>query len=275
MLRDSLPRDEHGQPLPGCVAMFLDRELRVVATSGTDVEAKGLGMEWIRESGKEGHARVVRIGDNYHAIGVKPDTGYREYPGLGGFGVVMIPIGKVLERHAGRCDLPQRATTRHESGKNDVREFATFAAGNSWYALPTGNVIEAVDARALQTLPTAEYWCAGYLMFAGEPIAVADLANVLGEPSLEAPRIVVVMRVQGRAKPFGLLLELLGDVSEVATDRLLPIDGSTEQLATLAIEPADPQAPLVMILSPERLATLLYGTAPALVAEGAGAAKAA
>jgi len=98
---------------------------------------------------------------------------------------------------------------------------------------------------------------------------------VLGEPSLEAPRIVVVMRVQGRAKPFGLLLELLGDVSEVATDRLLPIDGSTEQLATLAIEPADPQAPLVMILSPERLATLLYGTAPVLVAEGAGAAKAA
>src|SRR6185312_4346889 len=70
MLRDSLPRDEHGQPLPGCVAMFLDRELRVVATSGTDVEAKELGMEWIRESGKEGHARVVRIGDNYHAIGV-------------------------------------------------------------------------------------------------------------------------------------------------------------------------------------------------------------
>jgi hypothetical protein len=51
----------------------------------------------------------------------------------------------------------------------------------------------------------------------------------------------------------------LGDVSEVPTDRLLPIDGSSDQLATLAIEPADPNAPLVMILSPERLATLFYG----------------
>jgi chemotaxis signal transduction protein len=207
---------------------------------------------------------------------VKPDTGYREYPGLGGYGVVMIPIGKVLERHVSRCDLPQRATTRHESGKPDVREFATFAAGNSWYALPTGNVIEAVDARALQTLPTAESWCAGYLMFGGEPIAVADLAKVLGETSLEAPRIVIIIRVQGRPKAFGLLLELLGDVSEVPTDRLLPIDGSTEQLATLAIEPADPQAPLVMILSPERLGTLLYGSAPeAPGATEAAAAKAA
>jgi chemotaxis signal transduction protein len=274
MLKDSLPRDEHGQLLAGCVAMFLDRDLRVVATSDSD--AKELGVGWIREAGKQGHARVVRIGDNYHAVGVKPDTGYREYSGLGGYSVVMIPIGKMLVRPAARCDLPQRATTRSESGKHDVREFATFAAGDSWYALPTGNVIEAVDARALLRLPTAEYWCAGYLMFAGEPIAVADLAKVLGETSLETPRIVVIIRVQGRAKPFGLLLELLGDVCEVSTDRLLPIDGSTEQLATLAIEPADPQAPLVMILSLERLSTLLYGATPeAPAAAEAAAAKAA
>jgi len=273
MLKDSLPRNEHGQPLAGCMAMFLDRDLRVVATSGGD--AKELDAAWVRQAGKQGHARVVRIGDDYHAIGVKPDTGYREYPGLGGYGVVMIPIGKVLERHAARCDLPQRATTRSDSGKHDVREFATFAVGDSWYALATSNVIEAVDARALQTLPTAEYWCAGYIMFAGEPVAVADLAKVLGEKPLEAPQIVVIIRVHGRAKPFGLLLELLGDVSEVATDRLLPIDGPMEQLATLAIEPADPQAPLVMILSPERLSMLLYGTAPeAPVAAGPAAANA-
>ncbi len=269
MLKDSLPRDEQGHPLAGSVAMFLDRNLQVLATSGAEVEAQELSVEWIREAGKQGQARVVRIGDGYHAIGVKPDAGYREYAGLGGYGLVMIPIGKVLERRAARCDLPQRAGTRHESGKLDVREFATFAAGDSWYALPTANVIEAVDARALQTLPTAEYWCAGYLMFAGEPIAVADLAKVLGETSLETPRVVVVIRVQGRPKPFGLLLELLGDVSEVPTDRLLPIDGSDEQLASLAIEPADPQAPLVMILSPERLATLLYGAAPELEAAAA------
>src|SRR5262249_11019939 len=144
MLRDSLPRDEHGNPLAGCIAMFLDRDLRVVASSA-DLDAQELGLGWIRDGSKQGHARVIRVGDNYHAIGVKPDKGYREYSGLGGYGVVLIPIGKVLERRASRCELPQRAATRHESGKHDVREFATFAAGDSWYALPTANVIEAVD----------------------------------------------------------------------------------------------------------------------------------
>ncbi len=259
MLRDCVPRDESGKAQAGCVALLLDRDLRVMASNAI-VETQALELGWVREVGKEGEARVVRIGDSYHAMGVKPDTGYREYPGLGGYGVMLIPIGKAVARVATRCDLPQRAASR-QSGKHDVREFATFAAGNGWYALPTANVIEAVDARSLQTLPTADHWCAGYLMFAGNPITVADLTKVLGESALETPRIVVVIRVPGRSKPFGLLVELLGDVSEVPTDRLLPIDGSTDQLATLAIEPADPNAPLVMILSPDRLAALLYGSA--------------
>jgi chemotaxis signal transduction protein len=161
-----------------------------------------------------------------------------------------------------RGDLPQRAAARHEGGKQDVLEFATFATGNSWYALPTTSVIEAIDAKTLQTLPTSEPWCAGFIMFSGEPLAVADLTRVLGETHLETPQIVVVIRARGRAKPFGLLVELLGDIPEVATDRLLPIDGAADQLATLAIEPADANDPLVMILSPERLAALFYGTTP-------------
>jgi chemotaxis signal transduction protein len=259
MLQDSLPRDERGNALPGCIAMFLDRNLRVIA-SNTAVDADTLGLAWIREAARSGAARVVRVGDAYHAIGTKRDTGYREYPGVDGHAVVLIPIGKVeQQRRVARGELPQRASTRSESGKQDILEFATFAAGDSWYALPTANVIEAVDPRALQTLPTVEQWCAGFLMFAGEPIAVADLTRVLGGRALEKDRIVVVIRVPGRVQPLGLLVEVLGDVSEVPTDRLLPIDGSSDQLATLAIEPADPNAPLVMILSPERLATLFYG----------------
>jgi chemotaxis signal transduction protein len=261
MLHDCLPRDESGRPLCDCIALFLDRDLRIMGSNAT-VDPEAPGLQWIRQAARQGEARVVRIGDSYHAVGVKPDEGYREYPGLGGYGVVMIPIGKVARgRERIRGDLPQRAAAG-QSGKHDVREFATFAAGDGWYALPTTNVVEAVDARALQTLPTVENWCAGYLMFAGEPIVVADLSKMLGESALETPRVVVIIRAQGRAKPFGLLLELLGDVSEVPTDRLLPIDGSSEQLATLAIEPADPNAPLVMILSPDRLATLLYGSLP-------------
>ena len=266
MLQDALPRDESGNALPGSIAMFLDRELRVIA-SNTAVDANSLALGWIRGTARSGAARVVRVGDAYHAIGTKPDSGYREYSGVGGYAVVLIPIGKVSHKaKVGRGALPQRASTRSEGSKQDIREFATFATGSSWFALPTANVIEAVDPRALQTLPTAEQWCAGYLMFAGEPVAVADLTRVLGEAPAERDRMVIVIRVPGRAKPLGLLVEVLGDICEVSTDRLLPIDGSSDQLATLAIEPAETNAPLVMILSPERLATLFYGAPQPAVA---------
>jgi chemotaxis signal transduction protein len=79
--------------------------------------------------------------------------------------------------------------------------------------------------------PTADYWCAGYLIFAGDPITVADLTKMLGENALETSPVVVIIRVPERSKPFGLLVELLGNVSEVPADRLLSIDGSVESAA--------------------------------------------
>src|SRR5262249_22804893 len=147
MLQDVL-----GQGPPGCVAMFLDRQGRVIASSSpTEATAPGV----------ERGARVIKVEDRYQAVGVQPDMGYREFTGLGGCAVVSIPIGRVADHHGPvRHELPQCAAPAR-GGKQDMQEFATFAAGDSWYGLPTAHVVEAVDARALQTLPTAEYWCAG------------------------------------------------------------------------------------------------------------------
>jgi chemotaxis signal transduction protein len=142
-------------------------------------------------------------------------------------------------------------------------EFATFAVGENWYALPTANVIEAVDARSLQSLPKTEPWCAGYLMFGGEPIVVADTARLLGSTQLDTPRMVIAIRVPGQKRPFGLLVESLGDIPEVARERLLPIGGlrseSTSALVEHAIEVADPRDPMVMVLNTARLVALMRG----------------
>jgi chemotaxis signal transduction protein len=266
MLQDALPRDERGAPLAGCAAIFLDQELRLMSATDPSVDTSKLELDWIKESAREGEARVTRCGDQYHAIGSKPDTGYREYPGLGGYAVVLTPIGAVPQkRSTGRGALPQRTANRQDSIKEDVLEFATFAVGENWYATPTANVVEAIDSDALQTLPTGETWCAGYLMFRGEPIVVADMARLLGVAHTETARAVIVLRTPGQGKPFGILVEALGDIPEVARDRLLPIASLYHQqaasLVEYAIEAADPQDPLIMVLSIERLLALINGTA--------------
>ena len=94
-------------------------------------------------------------------------------------------------------------------------------------------------------------------------VIASNAPVAIGTPALGWIRETAKSGAARRAKPLGLLVEVLGDVSEVPTDRLLPIDGCSDQLATLAIEPADPNAPLVMILSPERLAILFYGASHA------------
>jgi chemotaxis signal transduction protein len=270
MLRDALPRDERGNPIAGCAAAFLDRQLRVICATDPSFEAADSAIEWVKSSALHGEARVVRIGEIYHAVGTKPDTGYREYTGLGGYAVVLMPIGKVPQQRVGsRGGHPHRASARHDNIKQDALEFATFASGNNWYALPTSDVVEAIDARTLQSLPTGETWCAGFVMFAGEPIVVADMARLLGVTSLETPCVVIVIRTQGRRQPFGILVEMLGDIPEVPPERLLPIGGLRNQPSGLvehAIEPADPSDPLVMILSTPRLVALMQGAPMADVA---------
>jgi len=261
MLQDSIPKDDSGQPQAGCTAVFLDRDLRILACSNPAIDVARLG--WVRESARTGEAQVMRIGDEYHSVGAKRDTGYREYEGLGGYAVVLMPLGRISEQTTTRRLLTQRAAARQEGARQELVELATFAVGENWYALPTAHVIEAVDARSLQSLPKTQSWCAGYLMFGGEPIVVADMARLLGATNIETPRMAIVIRPPGQTRPFGLLVEALGDIPEVARDRLLKIDTlrheDTSMLVEFALEVADPRDPMVMVLNTQRLTNLLRG----------------
>ncbi len=265
MLSEALPRDERGKSVPGCAALFLDSRLRLMCTTDPSVDVDSLDLDWIRKAG-DGDSRVMRIGGSYHAVGVKADTGYREYRGIGGYAVTLVSVGEVPKRRARLYRaLPARAA-RGSGGKHDVLEFATVVMGQNWYALPASSVIEAVDARKLQSLPAQESWYAGLLMFDGEPIAVADVRGILGGSRVEDATIAVVVRPAGGGRPYGLLAETLGDIWEVSQDRLLPIGGSAERLTPFAIEPTTSADSLVLVLSPEHLESLVRGEAAAVAA---------
>ena len=115
----------------------------------------------------------------------------------------------------------------------------------------------------MQSLPKTEPWCAGYMMFAGEPIVVADTARLLGTSNIETPRMVVAIRGPGQSRPYGLLVESLGDIAEVSRERLLPIEGQHNPggsaLVEYAIAVAEPRDPMVMVLNTTCLIAMLRG----------------
>jgi chemotaxis signal transduction protein len=130
--------------------------------------------------------------------------------------------------------------------------------------MPTSCVIEAIDAKAVQSIKTAGPPWAGVVIHGEGAVAVVDLATLLGIPNLEEPSAVILVRLPGRQRPLGILVESLGDNPEVPADRLLPVSVLEQSTASLlveyAIQPVNPQDGLVLVIATEQLSAELFGT---------------
>jgi len=266
MLVDALPHDEKGNLLAGCKGVLLDREGRVMCSTDPSIADSEETLEVIRTNLSSNGANVRRIAGQYYALGTRLDTGYREYSGIGAHAVVLLPLGSVPEREVEqRRPLPQCTATRNDHSRQDIREFTTFAASGAWYALPTSCVIEAVDSKAVQTITTAGPPWAGVIIHGDGAVPVVDLSKLLGLPNLEDPSVVILMRLPGRERPLGLLVESLGDNPEVPADRLLPVavleHGRESSLVELAIQPVNARDGLVLVVAAEKLVGQLFGVA--------------
>jgi chemotaxis signal transduction protein len=262
MLLDALPRNERGEPLPGCLALFLDRDGHLMSSTDLAVDPSGPLLQRVREKLGSDGAQVVRVGDEYFALGTKRDIGYREYVGIGAHAAVLLPLGRVPEGAAReRHPLPQCTAARSDHARHDIREFTTFSTAGAWYALPTSCVLEAVDAKALQTITTAGPPWAGVILHGEEAVPVVNLATLLELPAGEvSSSVVILLRVEGRARPLGILVEALGDNPEVPGDRLLPLT-TESMLVEQAIQPVNAADGLVLVLNAARLAETLFGNA--------------
>jgi len=261
MLRDLLPRDEHGEPLAGCVAMFLDRELAVI--EATDVATAEIACRQLDIAAAADSTTAVRVGDTCYALGTKLEAGYREYAGIGARAAVLIPLGTAVAVTAGsRAEMPDHSRLNADGIKADLLRYSTFAVGSHWYALPTASVIEAIDSNAAQPVAGAMPWWAGVMFYGNDAVPVADLTKLLCIEPLQAPAIAILVRVPGRTQPLGLLVEALGDNCDVPGDRLLPLratgDGKTPSLIDRTIQFGNPGDPLVMVLRLESISGLLY-----------------
>jgi chemotaxis signal transduction protein len=264
MLVDALPHDENGKLLSGCKGVLLDRDGTLMCTTDSSIAESPETLETIRKNLNANGANVRRIAGQYYAVGTRLDTGYREYAGIGAHAVVLLPLGAVPERGVEqRRPLPQCTATRNDHSRQDIQEFTTFAAAGAWYALPTSCVIEAVDSKAVQTITTAGPPWSGVIIHGDGAVPVVDLSSLLGLPNLEDPSVVILMRLPGRERPLGILVESLGDNPEVPGDRLLPVavleHGQESSLVEFAIQPVNAKDGLVLVIAAERLTVQLFG----------------
>jgi len=232
MLKDSLPRNEAGETLPGAFALFAERDGSIVACSGDQFQpGQRLPLEdsFGRLKSGESHAGVVRHGDSYYAVGGRMSSGYREYKGKSDayrndvLALVFLPLCEaVSKRQAPQIQKLLVHSDRNQDGGSV--EVATFHIGTTWFGLRSENVVEAVDPVGITGVPGAGDYFGGYLMYNGMPIPVYDIAEPANAgPHMESSSRQVIVLRKGDGPQFGILVDGLGEIPEIAATRLQPL----------------------------------------------------
>ncbi|WP_341929373.1 chemotaxis protein CheW [Methyloversatilis discipulorum] len=273
MLRDCLPRGADGAVRNGCFAAFIDAEAQVIACTDERWRPGHRPPEAVEALAlADDGSGVLRIDDQYFAVGVANSHGYREY-GSGAnaartrvTALVFMPLCAVAVQSAtASCMAP---AIRGDASGDDTVEIATFRVGRNWFGLRSEKVIEAVDAAGLTGVPGAGETMAGYLMYDGVPIAVFDIASMLHDdeavPSTsdDSTRQVLVLRRDDDTR-IGILADALGDIPEVSTARLRQIPamlaGGNVLGESVLGGSGDGDEALLLVLGVERIVNRLAG----------------
>ncbi|MBX3606935.1 MAG: chemotaxis protein CheW [Piscinibacter sp.] len=277
MLQDTLPRDEGGQPLPGAFGAFVDGTGRVVACShaepaiGSLLDASGE----LRAAAARG-SRAFRWDERWTIAGAARSSGYREFKGPDDAyreEVTALVFEAMTDR--GEADeapvaVPAPPAAGAARGGGERVDLATLRIGDQWHALTGRDLVEAVPADRLLPLPGSAPHVRGSVMYRNAPIAVIEADRLLGVGGSTTParqrQIVVLQPPRAQGRPFGLLVDALGDNPEVHSSQLVRLaEGRWQRgpggaaLIDTVVAPAPGSAGngLLTLLSADALAGLL------------------
>jgi chemotaxis signal transduction protein len=267
MLSDALPRTESGAVASGCIGLFVDDDMRVIAA--TAKFEPGETVELPREllqSAERSVAQVVTRDGMCYAIGARRTTGYREYRGMGAAAVLMIPLGEIKEQTT-MASRTHRQSMQRRAGSNEaVIDIATFFSANHWLGLARDEVIEALDATQIRPIPNSPPWHVGLFMYRNAPIPVVDVARLLDGPNARRGRNLIVARAVGDTQLIGLLVDELAEIPEVPAERILPLAELTQRsgpaILNRAVRPEHADDPVLFVVSVEQLLVYTYLSRP-------------
>jgi chemotaxis signal transduction protein len=281
MLNDALPRDGAGAVKHGAFALFAEPTGRIIACSNDRFrpgDVLTIDKTFLRVGTGAGYSGIAVLDNAYYAVGAKASSGYREFKGASdGYrnDVIALVFAQLCEVGTQVAKPPVRnlsiRSDRTRAGaKIDV---ATFFVGKRIFAARASEIVEAISVDGVVPLPFMPPGMKGCLMYLGAPMPVFDLLSVIepadgGEPIAGAPAQVVIMTASSGAR-FGLMVDGLGEITEVLEDRLtfLPhMVASDDMFADVAIAPNGTEdSDLIVVLRADRLhenlKTLCGGTA--------------
>jgi chemotaxis signal transduction protein len=273
MLQDSLPPES-----PQAFGLFVDALGRVLASTderyvvGTDFD---LPADLLATASQpEGESRLIVLGNQVLAVGARQSSGYREYKGSADpyrndvTAIVIVPMGEISESELAATNPESSGSMALASnfhvGVNQLVngvEIATFHVGDHWLGLHVRDVVEAVELKGYVRIPNAPVQIFGSMIYQSVAIPLYNLRTALGVKGAESSAETQVVLIESDSgKRFGLLVDRLGDISEVALDSIEPAEnifvGMTPLLASI-VKSVSGKGKMLTLLSVASVVSLL------------------
>jgi chemotaxis signal transduction protein len=269
MLNDALPRDSAGKIKQGSFGVFVEPNGRVIACCGADFkpgDTLSVDQAFLHLHPGASHSGITVVDGAYYAVGAKCSSGYREYKDKRDpyrNPVIALVFTRLCDANAktsfvGGRSSAIRSDRMRPGSKEDI---ATFRIGQRWYAARVNEIVETINDASLFPIPFMPPIMIGCTTYKGSPLSVLDLRRLLGgaanvsEARETSNQIVIMKKPDGTC--FGLLVDDLGEITEVLTDRLaqLPAMVADQQaFADSVIAPNDTdEGNLIVVLRAERL----------------------
>jgi chemotaxis signal transduction protein len=271
MLNDALPRDGDGNINKDSFGLFVEPGGRVIACSSARFQpGDTLSMDraFLHLNPGAGHSGITIVDGAYYAVGAQCSSGYREYKDKHDAyknSVTALVLTRLCEAHAQESVISGRSARSSVVRSDRMRagtkeDIATFRIGQRWYAARVNEIVETINDASLFPIPFMPPMMVGCTTYKGAPLPVLDLSRLLGSAAVSEGRVtsnqIVIMR-----KPdgtcFGLLVDDLGEITEVLADRLAPLPAMVadqQAFADSVIAPNDTdEGTLMVVLRAERL----------------------
>jgi chemotaxis signal transduction protein len=269
MLNDALPRDGDGNINKDSFGLFVEPGGRVIACSSARFkpgDTLSLDQAFLRLDAGASHSGITIVDGAYYAVGAQCSSGYREYKDKRDAyknPVTALVLTRLCDANAQESFVRARSSTiqsdRMRAGSKE--DIATFRIGQRWYAARVNEIVETIDDASLFPIPFMPAIMVGCTTYKGSPLSVLDLRRLLGgsagvsESGETSNQIVIMKKPDGTC--FGLLVDDLGEITEVLTDRLslLPAMVADQQAfadSVIATNDTD-EGNLLVVLRAERL----------------------
>ena len=191
MLDDTLPKDNSGEKIKGVFAIFTNREKKIISSTNSKLkigDILNLEDKFFDIPNGLFKSEIVKIGENYFAVGAKCSNGYREYKSdiddyeNDVLSFVFIKIGKTKEKTLIKNENRYLNNVNKKKTEKSV-ELATFYIGNKFLAVKAENVVESIGIEELQEsieMDKTNHF-KGMVLYKEKLIAVLDIRDFINE----------------------------------------------------------------------------------------------